>query len=85
MTNNRFSVMTSNIVESVKAITKSAKTFPIEYLLEFLRCILQNWFCKNRDDAHKTSTNLASKYECMLQERSSKSAKIKVTTQTCLK
>jgi hypothetical protein len=63
MPTNRYSTMTSNIVESVNAVTKAGKNYPIVSLLESLRQTLQNWFCKHRDDAHGTFTTLSTKYE----------------------
>ncbi|XP_022870038.1 uncharacterized protein LOC111389350 [Olea europaea var. sylvestris] len=63
MPTNRDSTMTSNIVESVNAITKAAKNHPIVSLLESLRQTIQSWFCRHRDDAHGTFTKLSSKYK----------------------
>ncbi|XP_022874020.1 uncharacterized protein LOC111392853 [Olea europaea var. sylvestris] len=60
---NRYSTMTSNIVESVNAVTKAAKNYRIVSLLESLRQTVQSWFCKHRDDAHGTFMKLSSKYE----------------------
>ncbi|XP_022872040.1 uncharacterized protein LOC111391125 [Olea europaea var. sylvestris] len=53
---NRFFTMTSNIVESVNAVTKAAKNYPIVSLIESLRQTVQTWFCKHRDEAHGTFT-----------------------------
>ncbi|XP_022871058.1 uncharacterized protein LOC111390270 [Olea europaea var. sylvestris] len=63
MPTNRYSIMTLNIVESVNAVTKAAKNYPIVSLLESLRQTIQSWFCRQRDDAHGTFTKLSSKYE----------------------
>ncbi|XP_022891791.1 uncharacterized protein LOC111406634 [Olea europaea var. sylvestris] len=63
MPENRYSTMTSNIVESVNAVTKIARNYPIVCLLESLRQTTQNWFCKHRDNAYGTFTKLTSKYE----------------------
>ncbi|XP_022866415.1 uncharacterized protein LOC111386193 [Olea europaea var. sylvestris] len=60
---NRYSAMTSNIVESVNAVTKAAKNYPIVSLLESLRQTEQSWFCKHRDDSHETFMKLSSKYK----------------------
>lgn len=80
MPTNRYSTLTSNIVESVNAVTKAAKNYPIEALLESLRQMVQSWFCKNRDDAHGTFTKLATKYEKLLREMSNDVRNLKVKT-----
>ncbi|XP_022867469.1 uncharacterized protein LOC111387164, partial [Olea europaea var. sylvestris] len=79
MPTNRYSTLTSNIVESVNAVTKVAKNYPIEAFLESLRQIVQSWFCKNRDDAHGTFTKLATKYEKLLREMSNDVRNLKVS------
>ncbi|XP_022855667.1 uncharacterized protein LOC111376892 [Olea europaea var. sylvestris] len=63
MPTNRYSTMTSNIVESVNVVTKAAKNYPIGSLLESLRQTIQSWFCRHRNDARGTFTKLSSKYE----------------------
>ncbi|XP_022892357.1 uncharacterized protein LOC111407223 [Olea europaea var. sylvestris] len=63
MPENRYSSMTSNIVESVNVVTKATKNYPIVSLLESLRLTMQNWFCKHKDNAHGIFTKLTSKYE----------------------
>ncbi|XP_022843455.1 uncharacterized protein LOC111367008 [Olea europaea var. sylvestris] len=63
MPENRYSTMTSNIVELVNTFTKTAKNYPIVSPLKSLRQTTQNWFCKHRDNAHGTFTKLTSKYE----------------------
>ncbi|XP_022859251.1 uncharacterized protein LOC111380022 [Olea europaea var. sylvestris] len=55
--------MASNIVESINAVTKAAKNYPIVSLLESLRQTIQSWFCRHGDDAHGTFTKLSTKYE----------------------
>ncbi|XP_022899350.1 uncharacterized protein LOC111412654 [Olea europaea var. sylvestris] len=70
MPTNRYSTLTSNIVESINAVTKAAKNYPIEALLESLRQTVQSWFCKNRDGVHGTFTKFATKYEKLLREMS---------------
>jgi hypothetical protein len=62
--------MTSNIVESVNAVTKAAKNYPIVALLESLRETVQSWCCKNRDLANSTFTKLSTKYEKLIREMS---------------
>ena len=78
MPTNRYSTLTSNIVESINAVTKAAKNYPIEAPLESLRQMVQSWFCKNRDDAQGTFTKLATKYEKLLREMSNDVRNLKV-------
>ncbi|XP_022891804.1 uncharacterized protein LOC111406648 [Olea europaea var. sylvestris] len=75
---NRYSTMTSNIVESVNAVTKAAKNYPIVFLLESLRQTVQNWFCKHRDEAHGTFTMLTSKFENVMRRMSSELRNLRV-------
>ncbi|XP_022851409.1 uncharacterized protein LOC111373155 [Olea europaea var. sylvestris] len=76
---NRFSTMTSNIVESVNTVTKAAKNYPIVLLLESLRQTVQTWFCKHRDEAHGTFTMLTSKFENSLRKMSSELRNLRVS------
>ncbi|XP_022891856.1 uncharacterized protein LOC111406707 [Olea europaea var. sylvestris] len=78
MPSNRYSTMTSNIVESVNAVTKSAKNYPILALLESLRQILQSWFCRHKEDAQGTFTTLSSKYEKKMREMSTNMRNLRV-------
>ncbi|XP_022891984.1 uncharacterized protein LOC111406847 [Olea europaea var. sylvestris] len=57
-------------VESVNAVTKSAKNYPIVALLESLRQTIQSWFCRHRESAQITFTTLSSKYEKQMREMS---------------
>ncbi|XP_022869492.1 uncharacterized protein LOC111388900 [Olea europaea var. sylvestris] len=79
MPTNRYFTMISNIVEFVNAVTKAAKKYPIEELLESLRQTVQSCFCKNRDNAHCTFTKLATKYEKLLREMSHDVQNLKVS------
>ncbi|XP_022883132.1 uncharacterized protein LOC111399876 [Olea europaea var. sylvestris] len=71
--------MTSNIVESVNAVTKAAKNYPIVSLLESLRQTVQIWFCKHRDEAHGPLTMLTSKFENNLRKMSSELRNLRVS------
>ncbi|XP_022845351.1 uncharacterized protein LOC111368352 [Olea europaea var. sylvestris] len=82
---NRYSTMTSNIVESVNAVTKVAKDYPIVFLLESLRQTVQNWFCKHRDEAHGNFTMLTSKFENVMRRMSSDLRNLRVTFLCILK
>ncbi|XP_022849883.1 uncharacterized protein LOC111371973 [Olea europaea var. sylvestris] len=79
MPSNRYSTMTSNIVESVNAVTKSAKDYPILALLESLRQILQSWFCRHKEDAQGTFTTLSIKYEKKMREMSTDMRNLRVS------
>ncbi|XP_022883547.1 uncharacterized protein LOC111400366 [Olea europaea var. sylvestris] len=70
MPTNWYSIMTSNIVESMNAVTKAAKNFPVVALLDSLRQTIQFWFCKHRDTACGTFTKLSSNYEKILRDMS---------------
>ncbi|XP_022871448.1 protein FAR1-RELATED SEQUENCE 5-like [Olea europaea var. sylvestris] len=78
MRSNRYSTMTSNIVESVNAVTTSAKNYPILALLESLRQILQSWFCRHKEDAQGTFTTLSIKYEKKMREMSTDMRNLRV-------
>ncbi|XP_022874264.1 uncharacterized protein LOC111393098 [Olea europaea var. sylvestris] len=67
---NRYSIMTSNIVESVNAVTKTVKNFPVVALLDSLRQTIQYWFYKDRDTAFSTFTKLSGNYEKILRDMS---------------
>ncbi|XP_022880790.1 uncharacterized protein LOC111398068 [Olea europaea var. sylvestris] len=78
MPTNRYSTMTSNIVESVNAATKSAKNYPIVALLESLRQTIQSWFCRHRETAQATFTTLSRKYEKQMREMSTNMRNLRV-------
>ncbi|XP_022897489.1 uncharacterized protein LOC111411164 [Olea europaea var. sylvestris] len=79
MPRNRYSTMTSNIVESVNAVTKSAKHFPVIALLESLWQTTQTWFCKHKDTAQGAFTTLSSKYEKYIRAMSTVMRNFKVS------
>ncbi|XP_062100042.1 uncharacterized protein LOC133805912 [Humulus lupulus] len=56
--NKRYSVMTSNIVESLNSATVAAREVPITTILECLRGLLQDWTYTDRKLAQKTMTRL---------------------------
>ncbi|XP_022850457.1 uncharacterized protein LOC111372373 [Olea europaea var. sylvestris] len=78
MPSNQYSTMTSKIVESVNAVTKSAKNYHILALLESLRQILQPWFCRHKEDAQGTFTTLSIKYEKKMREMSTDMRNLRV-------
>ncbi|XP_022875690.1 uncharacterized protein LOC111394152 [Olea europaea var. sylvestris] len=65
MPSNRYSTMTSNIVESVNVVTKSAKNYPI--------IVLHN------EDTQGTFTTLSSKYEKKMREMSTDMRNLRVS------
>ncbi|XP_022883415.1 uncharacterized protein LOC111400221 [Olea europaea var. sylvestris] len=75
---NRYSTMTSNIVESINAVTKSSKNYPIIALLESLRQTIQSWFYRHRETAQATFTTLSSKYEKQMREMSTDMRNLRV-------
>ncbi|XP_062085649.1 uncharacterized protein LOC133791748 [Humulus lupulus] len=56
--NKRYSVMTSNIAESLNAATVAAREVPVTILLECLHGLLQDWTYTNRKLDQKTMTRL---------------------------
>ncbi|XP_022867493.1 uncharacterized protein LOC111387186 [Olea europaea var. sylvestris] len=71
--------MTSNIVKSVNAVTKAAKSYPIIALLDSLQQTIQSWFCKNKDMAYGTFTKLSTKYEKIMREMSTSLRNMRVS------
>ncbi|XP_022883660.1 uncharacterized protein LOC111400478 [Olea europaea var. sylvestris] len=79
MPTNRCSTMTSNIVESVNAVTKSVKNYSIVALLELLQQTIQSWFCRHREIVQATFTTLSNKYEKQMREMSTDMRNLRVT------
>lgn len=75
---NRFSSMTSNIVESINAVTKLFKHCPIDFLFESLRHIVQSWLFKFRATTHGISPNLPHSKKNLLRSNVKKSLKFNV-------
>ena len=76
--NNRYSTMTSNIVESFNAVIAEARELLITMLLEYLHFLVQDWSYANRNNARSTFTNLAKRPQDMINENYIKSLKLQV-------
>lgn len=69
----RYNVMTSNVAESLNAVLKEAREFPIVYIVEFVRKTLMTWFALRRETAKQEATMLTPKVREILQENFEKS------------
>ena len=65
---NKYSILTSNIAESMKVANKAARDLPIATLVECFRCLVQKWHWKYKQDATFTRTELAPKPINMLKD-----------------
>ncbi|CAA7052193.1 unnamed protein product [Microthlaspi erraticum] len=65
----RYNLKTSNIAESINAMVKKAKDFPIPFLLEFIRERLSHWFLKRRENALGLTTDHSKGVEYLLSIR----------------
>ncbi|XP_062088924.1 protein FAR1-RELATED SEQUENCE 5-like [Humulus lupulus] len=68
-TRRRYTIMTSNISESLNSVWKEARDFPVVALLENLRQKVQNWFDTRRLEAASTFTRLSKWAEDQLVEQ----------------
>ncbi|VFQ82737.1 unnamed protein product [Cuscuta campestris] len=66
--NNRFSIMTSNLAESMNNVDVIPREYPISQLVDFLVGRMQVWFHKRRELANSTSSILTKFYEAELKE-----------------
>ena len=74
----RYSIMTSNIAESMNSVDVEARNLPIHALLDWLRELLQKWFYERRNKAAATMTKLASAQEEILWKYFRESSTMKV-------
>ncbi|XP_016483311.2 uncharacterized protein LOC107804018 [Nicotiana tabacum] len=79
---NRTWTMTSNIVESLNAITKDARELPIFDLLEYMRTLLERWTNEKLLKAKGTFTFLGSKFNKELENNRTLSQKLRVRAST---
>ncbi|XP_009785054.2 uncharacterized protein [Nicotiana sylvestris] len=76
---NRTWTMTSNIAESLKAVTKDARELPIFDLLEYMRTLLERWTNEKLLKAKGTFTFLGSKFNKELENNRTLSQKLRKT------
>ncbi|XP_075109056.1 uncharacterized protein LOC107828064 [Nicotiana tabacum] len=79
---NRTWTMTSNIAESLKAVTKDARELPIFDLLEYMRTLLERWTNEKLLKAKGTFTFLGSKFNKELENNRTLSQKLRVRAST---
>ncbi|XP_009608925.1 uncharacterized protein [Nicotiana tomentosiformis] len=70
--------MTSNIVESLNAVTKDARDLPVVELSEYMRTLLESWTNKKLLNAKGTFTYLGKKYNKELEDNRTLSQKMRV-------
>nr|XP_009759790.1 PREDICTED: uncharacterized protein LOC104212269 [Nicotiana sylvestris]XP_016453857.1 PREDICTED: uncharacterized protein LOC107778167 [Nicotiana tabacum] len=78
VTVNRTWTMTSNIAESLNAVTKDARELPIFDLLEYMRTLLERWTKEKLLKAKGTFTFLGYKFNKELEKNSTLSQKLRV-------
>ncbi|XP_062086110.1 uncharacterized protein LOC133792211 [Humulus lupulus] len=59
----RYTMMTSNIVESLNTALKAARNLPIDILIECLRSLVQKWVWNNSNNANGTFTKVSTAIE----------------------
>ncbi|XP_071718644.1 uncharacterized protein [Rutidosis leptorrhynchoides] len=69
----RFSYLTSNIVESINALSKHARKLPVCMLLEFFRASVQDWYFKHRNTSVSLTSMVTPYAERKLAKRMKKS------------
>ncbi|XP_019244267.1 PREDICTED: uncharacterized protein LOC109224133 [Nicotiana attenuata] len=79
---NRTWTMTSNIAESLNAVTRDARELPIVELLEYMRTLLERWTNEKLLKAKGTFTYLGFKYNKELEDNRTLSQKLKVRAST---
>ncbi|XP_016446421.2 uncharacterized protein LOC107771547 [Nicotiana tabacum] len=79
---NKTWTMTSNIAESLNAVTKDAREMPIVELLEYMRTILERWTNEKLLKANGTFTYLRKKYNKELEDNRPLSRKMRVRAST---
>ncbi|XP_019248749.1 PREDICTED: uncharacterized protein LOC109228015 [Nicotiana attenuata] len=76
---NRTWTMTSNIAESLNAVTKYARELPIFDLLEYMRTLLETWTKEKLLKAKGTFTYLGYKFNKELEKNSTVSQKLRAS------
>ncbi|XP_070019522.1 uncharacterized protein [Nicotiana sylvestris] len=75
---NRTWTMTSNVIESLNAVTKYARELPIAELLEYMRTLLEHWTKEKLLKAKGTFTYLGFKFNKELDHNRTLSHKLRV-------
>ncbi|XP_009619265.1 uncharacterized protein [Nicotiana tomentosiformis] len=74
--------MTSNIAESLNAVTKYARKLPVVELLEYMRTLLERWINEKLLNTKDTFTYLGGKYNKELEDNWTLSQKMRVRAST---
>ncbi|XP_062118361.1 uncharacterized protein LOC133831977 [Humulus lupulus] len=74
----RYTMMTSNIAESINATLKAARTLPVTTMMEGLRSLVQKWVWRNGNEANGTFTQITTDIETMLRENFIRAIKFQV-------
>ncbi|VFQ76165.1 unnamed protein product [Cuscuta campestris] len=82
--NQRYSIMTSNLAESMNNVDAVPREYPISQLVDFLIGRTQRWFHERRDLANSTSSTLTKFYESELNELHSASAVMELDHFVCV-
>ncbi|XP_024021578.1 uncharacterized protein LOC112091646 [Morus notabilis] len=69
---NRYNIMTTNMSESVNAMLKDVRDYPVIALFNFIQAKMSEWFNNRRVEASKTKTLLTPSVEKTLRERHNK-------------
>ncbi|XP_024027683.1 uncharacterized protein LOC21396860 [Morus notabilis] len=73
---SRYGVMTLNIAESMNIHDENVRDMPVATLMEWLRSMLQDWFCIRRQNAEVASTKLAEEAENEVRKNFEESSKL---------
>src|ERR1051325_9811735 len=79
----RYSLMTSNIAESLNALLKEPRGLPIATFIEYIRALLQRWFWERREEAGKTTSTLTQWADTIITKRVEQSSTLKVCPIDC--
>ncbi|XP_009603190.2 uncharacterized protein [Nicotiana tomentosiformis] len=79
---NKIWTMTSNISDSLNAVTKDARELPVVELLEYMRTLLERWTNEKLLNANGTFTYLGKKYNKELEYNRTLSQKMRVRAST---
>ncbi|KAM6580868.1 hypothetical protein CsatA_004642 [Cannabis sativa] len=74
----RYTMMTSNIAESINAANKATRNLPITLMLECIRSVVQKLVWTNGNEANGTFTEISSEAKAVLRENYLKSIKFEV-------
>ena len=79
-TGKRYSILTTNIAESMNSATKHGRGLPVAAFVEWFRGMLQSWFCKRLTIGLKMASPLTTWAEDELRKRNKASLYMKVIT-----